>query len=120
MAATTTTCQGIWIGRLLSEITNCNIKPPVLYLDNKSALDLAKNPVFHGRSKHIDTRFHFIIECIENGEVTIEHVSTNKQHTYILSKSMVRTKVEKMIDLLGVMQVTTSRLRGNCWNNPEA
>ncbi|GJT47211.1 zinc finger, CCHC-type containing protein [Tanacetum coccineum] len=67
MAATTATCQAIWIKRLLSEITGREIKPPVLFIDNKSALDLAKNPVFHGRSKHIDTKFHFIRECVEKG-----------------------------------------------------
>ena len=35
-----------------------------IFVNNKSALALAKNPVFHDRSKHIDTRYHFIRECI--------------------------------------------------------
>lgn len=75
MEATTTACQGIWLRRLLSQITCQNIPPVTMYVDNKSALELMKNPVFHGRSKHIDIRFHFIRECVENGEITVTHIS---------------------------------------------
>jgi len=38
-----------------------------LFVDNNSAITLMKNPIFHGRSKHIDIKFHFIRECIEFG-----------------------------------------------------
>jgi len=47
-------------------------------VDNKSAIALSKNPVHHDRSKHIDTRFHFIRDCVERGEVDIDHVSKNR------------------------------------------
>ena len=109
MAASTTTCQGIWIIRLLCEIENANIKPPLVYIDKKSDLDLKKNPMFHGKSKHIDKRFHYIQECVENEEVTIQHVSINKQQAHILTKSMKRTKFGEMRDLLGVKKITSLR-----------
>lgn len=51
----------------------------VLYIDNKSAIDLAKNPVFHGKSKHKDIRYHFIRECVERGEIVLKHINTNEQ-----------------------------------------
>ena len=41
-----------------------------IFVDNKSAIALAKNPVHHERSKHIDTRFHFIREHIKEGDVS--------------------------------------------------
>ena len=44
----------------------------VLKVDNKSAIELTKNLVFHGRSKHIHTRFHFIRNCVENEQVEVE------------------------------------------------
>ena len=69
MAATMAACQGIWLRRLLSEITCQKVPPVEMKVDNKSSLDLMKNPVFHGRSKHIDIRFHFIRECIDNGDI---------------------------------------------------
>ncbi|XP_074327032.1 secreted RxLR effector protein 161-like [Apium graveolens] len=67
MAATTAACQGIWLRNLLNQVTEEDIGPMVIFIDNKSAIDLAKNPVFHGRSKHIDIRYHFIRECVERG-----------------------------------------------------
>ena len=48
MAVTVTACQGIWLRRLLSEITGQDIPPMEMYVDNKSALELMKNPLFHG------------------------------------------------------------------------
>ena len=54
MAATTAACQGIWLWNLLMQITDVEPCPVAIYVDNKSAIDLTKNPVFHHRSKHID------------------------------------------------------------------
>lgn len=48
MAATTVACQAIWLKNLLSQVTGKEVGPVVLYIDNKLAIDLAKNPVFHG------------------------------------------------------------------------
>ncbi|KAL7582697.1 hypothetical protein Lser_V15G42892 [Lactuca serriola] len=64
MAVNLATCQGIWVRRLVQEITGEKLGPVTILIDNKSTLELVKHPVFHGRSKHIDTRFHFIRECI--------------------------------------------------------
>ena len=74
MAATAAACQGIWLKNLMSYILDVGTGPVVLYIDNRSAIDLAKNPVFHGRSKHIDVRYHFIRECIERGDIIVKHV----------------------------------------------
>lgn len=60
MAATAAACQAIWLRKLLTQITGKDIGPVVIYIDNKSAIDLPRNLVFHGRSKHIDIRYHFI------------------------------------------------------------
>ena len=46
MAATTTAFQGIWLHRLFSQIVDVRAGPVVICIDNKSAIDLAKNPVF--------------------------------------------------------------------------
>ncbi|XP_074336169.1 secreted RxLR effector protein 161-like [Apium graveolens] len=65
IAATTTACQGIWLQRVLSQVADIKPGLVVLYIDNRSTIDLATNPVFHGRSKHIDVRYHFIPDCVE-------------------------------------------------------
>lgn len=102
MAATAAACQGVWLRNLLNEITDTKHGPVVIYVDNKSAINLAKNPVFHGRSKHIDIRYHFIRQCVDRGEIIIKHVTTEKQRAHVLTKAMSVTKVERMRAPLGV------------------
>jgi len=60
MAGTEATKQAIWLQDLLSEITGTSSESVTIRIDNKSAIALTKNPVFHGRSKHIHRRYHFI------------------------------------------------------------
>lgn len=105
MAATAAACQGVWLGKLLSRITDTKVYPVVIYIDNKSAIDLAKNPFFHGRSKHIDIRYHFIRECVERREIVIKHVSTREQRADVLTKAMTAEKFEKMRSLLGIQKL---------------
>lgn len=102
MAATATACQGIWLRNVLCQITGKSIGPVTICIDNKSAIDLAKNPVFHGRSKHIDIRYHFIRQCVERGEVILRYVSSEGQKADILTKALVTVKFKRMRSLLGV------------------
>lgn len=55
-----------------------------------------ENTVFHGKSKHIDTWFHIICECVERGDIVVKHVTTNKQRVDILTKLTCRVKFEEI------------------------
>ncbi|XP_024965757.1 uncharacterized protein LOC112505954 [Cynara cardunculus var. scolymus] len=55
IATTTVATQALWLKRLLSKITDTKEEKITIYVDNKSAIALMKNPVFHGRSKHIES-----------------------------------------------------------------
>ncbi|XP_020573667.1 uncharacterized protein LOC110020042 [Phalaenopsis equestris] len=102
MEATAASCQALWLRSLLSEVTGNEPKPVTLYVDNKSVITLIKNPVFHGRSKHIDTRF----------------VSTGEQRADILTKALARVKFAKMRELLGVNKFEPNQAYGgDCETN---
>jgi hypothetical protein len=90
MAATAAACQAAWLRRLLGELLNQQEETVKLFIDNQSALQLVKNPVFHERTKHIDLRFHFFRECVEDGKVAVEHIGTKNQLADILTKSLGR------------------------------
>nr|GFA86759.1 ribonuclease H-like domain, reverse transcriptase, RNA-dependent DNA polymerase [Tanacetum cinerariifolium] len=55
IAATAAATQTLWLKRLLSKLTHTQEEKITIQVNNKSAIELMKNPVFHGRSKHIDT-----------------------------------------------------------------
>ncbi|XP_074343064.1 secreted RxLR effector protein 161-like [Apium graveolens] len=94
MAATAVACQAVWLRKLLSQVTSEEVGPVVIFIDNISAIDLAKNPVFHGRSKHIDIRYHFICECVEKGEIIVQHIRTDMQRR-CFDKSFNYSQVRK-------------------------
>lgn len=102
MAATTAACQALWLRNLLAEMMNKEPRAVKLYVDNKSAIALMKNPVFHGRSKHIDTRFHFIRECIEEGQIIVDYVRTEEQRADPLTKALPIGRLATMCHLLGI------------------
>ena len=70
VAASEATKEIIWLTRLLMETTEL-ISVPNLLVDNMSAVKLIKNPVFHQRSKHIDVRYCFIRDKVNDGDLTV-------------------------------------------------
>ena len=102
IAACAAACQGVWLGRLLADLLKTEVKKVVLKIDNQSAIALSKNSVHHERSKHIDTRFHYIRDCVESGMIEIQHVCTEDQHVDILTKSLARMKFLEMRERIGV------------------
>ena len=67
VAAATAACQVVWLRRLLGELTGVEAHPPALMVDNQPTITLAKNPVLHDQSKHIDVKFHFLRDCVDGG-----------------------------------------------------
>ncbi|XP_058747163.1 secreted RxLR effector protein 161-like [Vicia villosa] len=71
-------CQAVWLLNLLHDLNIKMSKPMKLMIDNKSVISLAKNPVLHERSKHIDIKFHFLRNQVQNGVLEVVHCSTQK------------------------------------------
>jgi hypothetical protein len=109
VAATTAACQGIWLARLLGEMLNEEPLQPKLLVDNKSAISLAKNPVFHERSKHIDVKYHFIREQVEQGSVCIDYVRTSDQLADILTKALGRMIFQGLRRRIGMTEINRQR-----------
>jgi hypothetical protein len=84
MAATFAAMQGL--RSLLAEITAKEPQVVKLFVDNNSAIALMKNLVFHGRSKHIDIKYHFIRESVEHGQIAVKRVCTEEQKADALTK----------------------------------
>lgn len=105
MAATEAAKQAIWLQELHEEIMETSSKTVTIYIDNKSAIALTKNPVFHGRSKHIHKRYHFIRECVENEQIEVQNVPGTEQKADILTKALGRHKFKEMRELVGVQEI---------------
>jgi len=106
---TLSTCEAEYVA-----ITTCvchSKKPIEIFVDNLSVIALAKNPVFHERSKHIDIRFHYLRDSITNKEVEVKYVRTQDQVVDIFIKPLKHDVFAKMRDILKVIK--KSSLKGN-------
>ena len=70
--------------------------------DNQGAIALAKNPIAHSRTKHIDIRFHFIREARENGLIQIKYCPTEEMLADLLTKPLPRISFKKLCQFLGM------------------
>jgi hypothetical protein len=105
IAAATAACQGVWLSKMLGELRKEEAKTFGLKIDNQSAIALIKNLVFHERSKHIETRYHYILECAETKKLKVEYIGTNGQLADILTKPLARNKFIEQRLKLGVIEV---------------
>jgi hypothetical protein len=73
-----------------------------LYIDNQGAIKLAKNPIFHARSKHIEIHYDFITKRVLEGEITLHYINTNAQPVDALTKPLGKTKFVTHRNSLGL------------------
>lgn len=111
MAATEAAKQAILLQELLGEIVGESSERVMIHIDNKSAIALTKNPVFHGRSKHIHIRYHFIRECIDGGLIEVQHVAGSEQRADILMKALARIPFSEMRSLIGIEELSRNDLK---------
>ncbi|CAJ2662740.1 unnamed protein product [Trifolium pratense] len=101
IAAGSSCSQLLWMRQMLLEY-NVVQDAMALYCDNLSAINISKNPIQHSRTKHFDIRNHFIRDLVEEGIVTLEHISTEEQLADIFTKALDAVQFEKLRGKLGI------------------
>ncbi|GJU05252.1 hypothetical protein Tco_1121682 [Tanacetum coccineum] len=102
--------QVLWMRLQLTDYGFGFSKIP-MYCDNKSAIALCCNNVQHSKSNHIDIRFHFIKEHVENGVIELYFVNTEYQLADIFTKALGRERIEFLINKLGMRSFTLETLK---------
>ena len=102
IAATQATKEAIWLRRLFKDLGHPQNEPTTIYEDNQGCIQLAKNPIHHQRTKHIDIQMHFIREKIDSNEVTLTYCGTQDQLADIFTKALPRVKFEDIRSRIGL------------------
>jgi hypothetical protein len=76
VAAASCACQAIWLRNILEEINFKQQGPLLIYCDNSSTIKLSKNPVMHGRNKHIE---HFLRDLSNEGIIELLYCKSEEQ-----------------------------------------
>ncbi|KAH9779182.1 retrovirus-related pol polyprotein from transposon RE2 [Citrus sinensis] len=101
-----------WLQSLFSELNITKLPASVLWCDNQSPGDLARNPVFHSKSKHIELDIHYIRDKVLNKELEFRYITTEEQVTDVLTKPLSFPKFSYFRSELNVFSRPLS-LRGD-------
>jgi hypothetical protein len=103
VTATSASCQVVWLRIILNDMSHTEKEPTPIFCDNTSTISLSKNHVFHKKRKHIDTRFHFIRELVNNGDITLQLCGSRDQLTDIFTKPLGKSVFDFQRQHLGII-----------------
>jgi hypothetical protein len=101
MAATEAAKEALWLIGLVREL-GIQQGGVQLHCDRQSAIYLAKNQVYHARTKHIDVRFHKIRELVATSDLLLEKIHTSENAVDMLTKPFTADKFKHCLDLINV------------------
>lgn len=102
MALTQAMKEAIWLKNYLINIGARIDSPLILHGDNQGSLTLAKNPVYHARTKHIDIQHHFVCEKVTNGTIALKYIPTKEMVANAMTKSLPHNDHNKFALLMGL------------------
>ncbi|CAL8151067.1 unnamed protein product [Prunus armeniaca] len=102
ISAAEVTTQAIWLRFVLEDFGELQTEATSLHCDNISAIAITKNPVFHQKTKHIDRRYHFIKDALQEEVIDLEYCPTNEQLADIFTKPLAKDRFNYLRGMLGV------------------
>jgi hypothetical protein len=101
MAIAKATKEALWLKGLYSEL--CGVKSCItIYCDSQTAIYLTKDHMLTKRTKHIDIRYHFVRDIIEQGLMKVCKISSHDNPTDMMTKFVPIAKFELCLSLVGV------------------
>ncbi|MCO5550906.1 hypothetical protein L7F22_004400 [Adiantum nelumboides] len=103
MTVFTATVECVWLRRLMTDLGVGQNTATTIYTDSQSALAVAKNPIFHARTKHIEVHYHYVKERLSAREISLAYVPTQDNLTDLFTKALSREKLEAFRKALGLL-----------------
>lgn len=98
-----------WLVRLLADLGAPVSSPVPIHCNSQSAISIAKNPVAHERTKHIELDCHFVREKLATGLISLHYVHTGSQLADILTKTLSGVHHQFLLSKLGVLSPSSLR-----------
>ncbi|EOY04259.1 Cysteine-rich RLK (RECEPTOR-like protein kinase) 8 isoform 4 [Theobroma cacao] len=110
IAAAAATNHAIWLRKVLQDLGFEQVKGTILFIDNKSAISIAQNPVQYGRTKHIKVKYHAIRDAIKYEKIEVKHCGTDIQLADIFTKSLGKDKFMFLRSELRICSLNTKEV----------
>lgn len=102
-----TCCEIIWIVGLFKDLQLSDLLPVTLACNNSAALQIAANPVFHERTKHIEIDCHFVRDNLTNGLICTKFVRSADQCADLFTKALDSKSIIRLCSYLGLASFDT-------------
>ncbi|MCO5578732.1 hypothetical protein L7F22_032577 [Adiantum nelumboides] len=102
-AVFTATVECVWPRRLMADLDVGQDAANTIYIASQSALAIARNPVFHARTKHIEVHYHYVRERLSAGDVSLAYVPTQDNLADLFTKALSCEKLEAFRKALGLL-----------------
>ncbi|MCO5561662.1 hypothetical protein L7F22_015283 [Adiantum nelumboides] len=96
MATFTATVECVWLRRLMANLGVEQDSANTIYINNQSALAVARNSVFHVRTKHIEVHYHYVRERLSVGEINLAYVPTQDNLADLFTKTLSHEKFKAL------------------------
>jgi hypothetical protein len=106
--------EAIWLRRLLHSLGSPSRLPTPIFSDNQGAIQLVKNPKYHKRTKHIETKYYLIREKYNQQQITVHYVHTKQQIADLLTKALPRETFQHLRALQGLTTSSSSTSGRSC------
>jgi hypothetical protein len=106
MVACEACTEVVWLRKLIFDLFDQTPESTIIYCDNQICIRLSEHPVFHERSKHIEIKYYFIQDKVQEGEVNLEYIPTNEKTIDILTKPLSRIKFAYFQEKMGIVEIT--------------
>ena len=106
IAAGSCCAQILWMRNQLADY-GFDFKSIPIHCDNTSAIAITHNPVMHSRTKHIEIRYHFIRDHVQNGTISLQYIPTENQLADVFTKPLDEFRFNKLISELGMLNLSS-------------
>ena len=100
--------EAMWMRQLTALLGDRPQEAVTVFEDNQSAICMTKNPQFHGRSKHISIKYHFIRDQVDKGSVKLQYCPTEDMVADMLTKGLPKEQFAKLRSMAGVISLRRS------------
>ena len=100
MALASAAQEAIWMQRLQNNLNEASVKSTLIYEDNQTTICMAEDSQYHGRTKHIDIKFHYICKQVEK-----KYCESKNMVADMLTKALLSSQFVKLREMLGVREI---------------
>jgi len=104
--------EAIWISSLFTRLLGLDAYPQEIFVDNQGAIQLAKIPMFHERTKHIGVQYHFVRDACDRNAIRTTYLPTSVMAADIMAKSPPRETHWKHLNRMGMVRWASGEAYG--------